>query len=85
MAESRRRHKGQDNAPEPSPRDDLADVMDTLEDARPHHREHGKEDPRPDDDELERRTELERREVGLPEEPDEPDPERTRTPSSPSS
>jgi hypothetical protein len=44
------------------------EVMDTAERPRPDRREHAKADPRPDDDELERRTEIERSEVGLPEE-----------------
>jgi len=46
------------------------EVMDTEEQTRPNRREHAKADPRPDDDELERRTEIERSEVGLPEEDD---------------
>jgi hypothetical protein len=46
------------------------EVMDTEEHPHPNRREHAKADPRPDDDELERRTELERSEVGLPEEDD---------------
>lgn len=56
------------NADDDAP--DLDEVMDTLEDPRPNRREHAKADPRPDDDELERRTEIERAEVGLPEEPE---------------
>jgi hypothetical protein len=55
---------------EPREPDPLDDVMETYEDAHPHHREHGKADPRPDQDELDRRTNIERDEVGLPEEPD---------------
>jgi hypothetical protein len=43
----------------------LDDVMDTEEHPRLRHREHAKAAPHPDDDELERRTELERAEVGL--------------------
>ena len=43
------------------------EVMDTEEHPRPHRRDHAKADPRPDEDELERRTEIEREEVGLPE------------------
>lgn len=31
------------------------EVMDTVEEARPHHREHAKAEPRPDEDELEHR------------------------------
>jgi hypothetical protein len=46
------------------------EVLETHEDAHPHHREHAKADPRPDEDELERRTNIEREEVGLPDEPD---------------
>ena len=46
------------------------EVMDTEEDPHPNRRQHGKADPRPDDDELERRVEIERSEVGLPEEDD---------------
>jgi hypothetical protein len=49
---------------------DLDEVMDTREHPHPNRREHAKADPRPDDDELERRTEIERSEVGLPEEPE---------------
>jgi hypothetical protein len=44
---------------------DLDDVMETTEDARPDRREHGKASPRPDDDELARRAEHERVEVGI--------------------
>jgi hypothetical protein len=44
------------------------EVMDTEEHPHPNRREHAKAEPRPDDDELERRTEIERSEVGLPEE-----------------
>ncbi len=47
------------------------EVMDTQEHPHPKHREHGKEDPRPDEEELESRTEVERAEVGLPPEPDQ--------------
>jgi hypothetical protein len=46
------------------------EVMETEEDPHPNRREHAKANPRPDDDELERRTEIERSEVGLPEEDD---------------
>ena len=49
---------------------DLDEVMDTLEHPHPNRREHAKADPRPDDEELERRTEIERSEVGLPDEPE---------------
>ena len=43
----------------------LDDVMATHEEVHPHRREHAKADPRPDEDELERKTEVERDEVGL--------------------
>jgi hypothetical protein len=43
----------------------LDDVLEPEERAVPDHREHGKASPRPDDDELEERTEFERREIGL--------------------
>jgi hypothetical protein len=46
------------------------EVMDTEEHPHPNRREHAKANPRPDEDELERRTEIERSEVGLPEEDD---------------
>jgi hypothetical protein len=49
---------------------DLDEVMDTREQPHPNRREHAKADPRPDDEELERRSEIERSEVGLPEEPE---------------
>lgn len=39
----------------------LDDVMEPTETAVPDHRQHAKADPRPDDDDLERRTEHERR------------------------
>jgi hypothetical protein len=55
---------------EPREPDPIDDVMETYEDPHPNRREHGKEDPRPDQDELDRRTNIEREEVGLPEEPD---------------
>ena len=47
------------------------EVMDTEEHPHPNRREHAKADPRPDEDELDRRTEIERSEVGLPEEEDD--------------
>ena len=50
---------------------DLDEVMDTREHPHPNRREHAKADPRPDDEELERRTEIERSEVGLPEDPEQ--------------
>ena len=46
------------------------EVMDTREHSHPNRREHAKADPRPDDEELERRTEIERSEVGLPKDPE---------------
>jgi hypothetical protein len=46
----------------------LDDVLEPEERVVPHHREHGKASPRPDDDELEERTEFERTEVGLDDE-----------------
>lgn len=53
---------------EPSREADLFDeVMETHEEVHPHRREHAKADPRPDEDELDRKTEVEREEVGLPE------------------
>ena len=58
---------------ENAPESELAkfdEVMDTEEDPHPNRREHAKANPRPDEDELERRTEIERSEVGLPEEDD---------------
>jgi hypothetical protein len=48
--------------------DDLFDeVMETHEESHPHRREHAKADPRPDEEELARKTNVEREEVGLPE------------------
>ena len=44
----------------------LDEVMETHEGAQPHRREHAKADPRPDDDDLERRANVEREEVDLP-------------------
>lgn len=55
---------------EPREPDPIADVMETYEEVHPNRREHGKADPRPDQDELDRRTNVERDEVGLAEEPD---------------
>ena len=43
----------------------LDNVFSTEEEVHPNRREHSKADPRPDDDDLERRTEIERSEVGL--------------------
>jgi hypothetical protein len=43
----------------------LEDVIEANEHPVPDRREHGKSAPHPDEDELERRTEFERREVGL--------------------
>ncbi len=45
--------------------DMLDEVMDTHEEAHPHRREHAKEAPHPDERELNRKTEVERDEVGL--------------------
>jgi hypothetical protein len=42
----------------------LDDVLIPEERPVPHHHEHGKASRHPDEDELEERTELERREVG---------------------
>jgi hypothetical protein len=56
-----------DNAPE-SEMAKFDEVMDTEEHPHPDRREHAKANPRPDEDELERRTDVERSEVGLPEE-----------------
>jgi hypothetical protein len=47
--------------------DPLDDVMEAREEVHPHRREHAKESPRPDEDELDRKTEVERNEVGLTE------------------
>jgi hypothetical protein len=47
--------------------DPLDDVMEAREEAHPHRREHAKESPRPDEDELDRKTKVERNEVGLTE------------------
>jgi hypothetical protein len=53
---------------EPSVREEVFDeVMDTEEESRPQRREHAKADPRPDDDDFERKADIERSEVGLPE------------------
>jgi hypothetical protein len=49
---------------------DLEEVMDTPERPHANRREHAKADSRPDDEQLERRYEIERSEVGLPEEPE---------------
>jgi hypothetical protein len=43
----------------------LDDVMETTETVTPHHRDHAKTPKNLDEDELERRTEEEREEVGL--------------------
>ena len=48
----------------PDDRPTLDDVMDTEESAPRDRREHGKADPRPDDEVLEHRTEQERQAVG---------------------
>jgi hypothetical protein len=45
--------------------DMMDEVMETHEEAHPHRREHAKAAPRPDEDELDRKTEVERDEVGL--------------------
>jgi hypothetical protein len=45
----------------------LDDVMETTEKVSPDHRQHAKTPKHLDDDELERRTEEEREEVGLAE------------------
>lgn len=49
----------------PHDRPELDDVLDPTEEVQEDRREHGKMPPRLDDDELERRTETERVEVGL--------------------
>jgi hypothetical protein len=43
----------------------LDDVMETSEPATPHHRDHAKAPKHIDEDELDRKTDLERTEVGL--------------------
>jgi hypothetical protein len=48
----------------PHDRPSLDDVMDTEESAPRDRHEHGKADPRPDDEVLEHRTEQERQAVG---------------------
>ena len=54
------------------PHSPLDDVLEPTEPVHPDRREHAKADPRPDDEELERRTEVERVEVGLEDyDPDE--------------
>ncbi len=58
-----------DGSPQPE-KAKFDEVMDTEEHPHRDRREHAKAAPRPDDDELERRTEIERAEVGLPEEDD---------------
>jgi hypothetical protein len=50
---------------DPHSEPNLDDVMDMREHATPNRREHAKASPRPDDAELEERTEIEREEVGL--------------------
>jgi hypothetical protein len=50
---------------DPHSEPNLDDVMETEEHATPNRREHGKASPRPDEEELELRTEIEREEVGL--------------------
>lgn len=47
--------------------DPLDEVMETHEEVHPHRREHAKADPHPDEDELDRKTDVERSEVGLSE------------------
>lgn len=48
----------------------LDDVIEPVEPTTPHRREHAKASPRPDDEELEEKTRVERDEVGLGEETD---------------
>lgn len=55
----------------PHDQPNLDDVMDTEEPVLPDHREHAKAAPRPDDDELEERTDIERTEVGLDSPPED--------------
>jgi hypothetical protein len=53
---------------EPSGKADPFDeVMEAHEEVHPHRREHAKTDPRPNEDELDRKTDVEREEVGLSE------------------
>jgi hypothetical protein len=49
----------------PHDQPNLDDVLETHEPVTKDRHEHGKASPRPDDDELEERTEIEREEVGL--------------------
>lgn len=58
-----------DTPEQPSP---LADVFEVTEPVHPDRHEHGKAAPRPDEDELERKAEIERVEAGLEDyDPDE--------------
>ncbi len=50
----------------------LDEVMETHEEVHPHRRWHSRADPRPDEDELDRKTDVERGEVGLTEDDEEP-------------
>jgi hypothetical protein len=47
----------------PSHQQPLDDVMDVSEPVRPHRREHAKASPRPDEEELDRKLEVEREEA----------------------
>jgi hypothetical protein len=58
----------------------LDDVLVPEEDVHPNRREHGKADPHPDEDQLERRVEHERAEVGLDPLTDEPTDQPTDRP-----
>ncbi|MGH9047821.1 MAG: hypothetical protein ACRDVW_11005 [Acidimicrobiales bacterium] len=43
----------------------LEDVLDVEEPVKPHRREHAKAAPRPDEEELDEKVQVEREEVGL--------------------
>jgi hypothetical protein len=51
----------------------LDDVLEPVEPTHPHRREHAKAPARPDEDELEEKVEVERDEVGLDRDEQEPD------------
>ncbi len=54
---------GGDRGSTPHDEPNLDDVMDTAEPVTPHHRDHAKAARRPDEDELDRKTSIERAEV----------------------
>ena len=63
MTRSTETNRSEEGGMTSHPDPNLDDVMDTEEPATPHRRDHAKAAPHPDEDELDRKTRIERDEV----------------------